>query len=137
MTPAQIEQVQNTYQLLHPKMQAVTDKFYARLFEKLPEARGLFPEDMREQRKKLIETLNYAVNNLKYPDLILPTLKKLGARHKNYGASDAAYAAVGEALIHAITESAGNALSASDRNAWIACYGVLSQVMKDGAKEAA
>ncbi len=117
-----------------PRASHLVATFYEELFERAPDLRDKFPESMQEQRTKLLQTLTYAVNGLKYPAVIIPVVEKLGVHHRAYQVDAQQYAAVGSALLLAITKTRGDALTAAEREAWQACYDLLSQVMQGAAK---
>ena len=54
--------------------------FYDRLFEMDPSGKAQFKQDMREQKKKLMQTLSVAVDGLSNINRLVPVLKDLGVR---------------------------------------------------------
>ena len=50
----------------------------------------MFPEDMRDQKRKLFVMLATAVQGLNDLDRLVPQVKALGARHAGYGVQDRA-----------------------------------------------
>jgi nitric oxide dioxygenase len=129
MTPNQIELVQNSF----AKVATISDKaaelFYGRLFEIAPQVRALFPDDMTEQRKKLMATLAVVVNGLSSLDAILPAASALAKRHVHYGAEPAHYAVVGEALLWTLERGLGASWTPDVAAAWTAAYTMLSEFM--------
>ena len=85
MTPEQITLVQTSFQKVVLIAGTAADLFYDRLFESAPQIRALFPQDMAEQKKKLMAMLATAVTNLHKLDTILPAVQALGQRHTGYG----------------------------------------------------
>jgi ferredoxin len=69
-------------------------------------------------------------------DDIVPDLEDLGARHAEYGAQPAHYPVVGEVLIAAMTEVAGDEWKPEYTAAWQEAYGVVQNVMLSGAASA-
>lgn len=136
MTPEQVKLVQQSFESVAPIADTAADMFYARLFEIAPELRPLFPEDMREQKSKLMRMLSVAVRNLHQLDAVLPAVKELGARHVAYGVTDAQYAPVGAALLHTLALGLGDAWTPQMEEAWTATYMAVAGVMKDAAAEA-
>ena len=59
----------------------------------------MFPQDLTEQKKKLMGMLGTAVGSLHKLDTILPAVQDLGKRHKGYGVTAAHYAPVGAATV--------------------------------------
>ena len=64
MTPQQIELVQSSFKKVVPIAGTAADLFYDRLFEIAPEVRSLFPQDLSEQKTKLMAMLSNAVASL-------------------------------------------------------------------------
>ena len=67
---------------------------------------------------------------------IVPTLRKLGARHVAYGARPEHYLVVGEVLIASMAEIAGSAWRPEYERAWNAAFGIVSGAMLEGARAA-
>ena len=61
MTPKQIELVQSTWAMVVPIADTAANLFYDRLFTIAPEVRPMFPQDMKEQKKKLMATIGVAI----------------------------------------------------------------------------
>lgn len=111
--------------------------FYDRLFEAAPAVKPLFAEvDMERQRQALLNMLVVLRESLRDLDDIVPDLEDLGARHAEYGAQPAHYPVVGEVLIAAMTEVAGEKWKPEYTAAWQEAYGVVQNVMLSGAAAA-
>lgn len=107
--------------------QTGADLFYGRLFEVFPETRKLFPNDMRLQGQKLVETINTVVDNLD-SDLSVP-VTELGERHQHYAVVAEDYDKVGSALIWMLKTVSGPEFDAATQNAWATAYGQLTSKM--------
>lgn len=107
-------------------------RFYARLFERAPALRRLFPEDMSQQRMKLVQTLGVIAAGLDEPEHLVASLQQLGARHRGYGAKFAHYVEVGEALVGALADVNGAAFTPESRGAWQRLYAWVSEQMRRG-----
>lgn len=136
MTPNQIDVVQASFNTLAPKAKTLVEDFYDEVFRVAPHLRHIFPDDMQEQRAKLIKTLTYAVNGLKFPLSVIPVVQSLGVQHRGYAVDPEQYRIIGEALLTAISKTRGPAFTAEEREAWTACYTLLSNVMQDAAAAA-
>jgi hemoglobin-like flavoprotein len=112
-----------------PIAATAADLFYGRLFEIAPEVRPMFPEDMKEQKVKLMAMLGTAVINLHKLDEILPAVKALGERHKSYGVTTAHYAPVGAALLWTLEQGLGADFTPDVKAAWTETYTALAGVM--------
>ena len=129
MTPNQIKLVQTSFAQVAPIAATAADLFYGRLFEIAPHVRAMFPDDLREQKKKLMAMLGTAVGSLHKLDTILPAVKDLGARHKGYGVTAAHYAPVGAALLWTLEKGLGPDFTPEVKAAWTETYTALSGVM--------
>jgi len=136
ITPQQKELVQKTWVMVVPIADKAAELFYGRLFELEPEYKVMFKNDMTEQGKKLMKTINIAVEALNDVEPLVPTLKQMGADHAGYGVKDRDYNVVGAALLWTLEQGLGDAFTDEVRNAWGAVYDLLASVMKQGAAEA-
>lgn len=125
----------------------LAERFYERLFQLQPGARVMFPTDLQAQQQKFRNTLqtvlamvDAAVLRGDSPDSdslrgehsdLERQLAHMGLRHQAYGALPAHYAAVGEALLHAIDQAEAQPLDATERDAWIRLYAWISARMLD------
>src|SRR5947208_10298527 len=129
MNPTQIKLVQDSFAKVAPISEAAAVIFYDRLFEVAPGVRAMFPNDMTEQRKKLMGTLAVVVNGLSNLEAILPAASALAKRHVNYGAKPEHYPVVGGALLWTLEKGLGEAWTPEVAHAWTAAYGTLSGYM--------
>ncbi len=134
MTPEQIALVQDSFKKVVPIAGPAADIFYDKLFEIAPQVRPLFPEDMSDQKKKLMQMIGIAVNGLTKLDEILPAVQDLGRRHNDYKVEPEHYDYVGEALIYALGQGLGDGFTDELKAAWVETYGTLASVMIDAQK---
>jgi hemoglobin-like flavoprotein len=82
MTPEQKQLVRETWKQIAPTAEEAADLFYCRLFDTDPSTRELFrASDMFAQRKKLLQTLGFAISSLDNLDVLMPMVQDLGRRH--------------------------------------------------------
>jgi hemoglobin-like flavoprotein len=129
MTPTQIKLVQESFSKVAPISEQAAAIFYDRLFEVAPSVRALFPDEMSEQRKKLMATLAVVVNGLTNLEAVLPAASALAKRHVGYGARPEHYPVVGSALLWTLEKGLGDAWTPELAEAWTAAYGTLSGFM--------
>jgi hemoglobin-like flavoprotein len=134
MTPEQIELVQTSFKKVVPIAGTAADLFYGRLFEIAPEVRSMFPDDLSEQKKKLMTMLGTAVGNLHQLDTILPAVQALGKRHAGYGVTSAHYTPVGAALLWSLEQGLGPDFTPPVKDAWTVTYTALAGVMTKAAE---
>ena len=137
MTPDQIKLVQDSFAKVAPISAQAAELFYGRLFEIAPQVRAMFPDDMTEQRKKLMATLAIVVNGLNNLDTILPAASALAKRHVSYGAEAAHYPVVGQALLWTLEQGLGPSWTPEVAAAWTGAYTTLSEFMISEAHEKA
>jgi hemoglobin-like flavoprotein len=130
-----ISLVQASWAKVMPISDAAATLFYERLFEMDPSVRALFKSDMREQKKKLMQTLTVAVDGLNNLDRLVPVLKDLGVRHAGYMVADHHYDLVGAALLWTLREGLGDEFTDEVEAGWKEIYTLVAGVMKSAAAE--
>lgn len=129
MTPRQIELVETSFQRVAAEADKAADIFYERLFAVSPEVRPLFSPDLAEQKKKLMQTMEVAVQNLRHLEGVMPVLREMGRRHVGYGVTVPHYALVGGALIWTLQQMLGPDFTPEMRAAWTEVYTTLAAAM--------
>lgn len=130
MTTIQIKEVRRSWAIfkqIDPLL--VADVFYSRLFAIKPSVRRLFPADMHDQYRKLIQMMTHVVAHLDRTDEIATEIRAMAKRHIQYGVKPADYALVGSALMWTLEKGLGNDWSDQLREAWLACYKILADTM--------
>ena len=135
MTPEQVFLVKDSFRKVVPIAGVAADLFYDRLFSIAPKLRSLFPEDMTEQKKKLIAMLATAVGNLHQIDHLAAAVKDLGKRHASYGVTAADYQPVGAALLWTLEQGLGTDFIPPVKTAWTEAYMTLAGVMTVAADD--
>lgn len=136
MTPEQISMVQDSFKKVVPIADTAADLFYDRLFDIAPEVRPLFPDDMKDQKKKLIAMLATAITNLHQVETILPAVENLGKRHVAYGVTAKHYEPVGAALLWTLEQGLGPDFTPPLKAAWTEAYMTLAGAMQGAAATA-
>ena len=135
MTPHQIKLVQNSFAQVAPISTIAADLFYGRLFEIAPHLRTMFPEDLSEQKKKLMAMLGTVVAGLDRLDALMPAVRALGQSHAAYGVTSAHFAPVGVALLWTLEQGLGEAFTPEVKAAWRTVYGALASTMIDAMEK--
>jgi hemoglobin-like flavoprotein len=136
MTPEQIESVQTSWRAVVPIAGQAADLFYDRLFTLDPKLRPLFPEDLSEQKKKLMSMISRVVSALRDLSSVVPAIQDLGRRHVGYGVKTEDYSTVGAALLWTLEQGLGPAAWTDEvKQSWVAAYTLLSGAMLDAAKQ--
>jgi hemoglobin-like flavoprotein len=135
VTPKQIQLVQSTWAMVVPIVDTAADLFYGNLFEMDPSLRSIFPQDMTEQKKKLMAMLGTAVNGLTKLETIVPAVQASGVRHIGYKVTAPMYDTVGAALLKTLEQGLGDAWNDDVKEAWTVTYTTLASVMIGAADE--
>ncbi|GJF29134.1 flavohemoprotein [Kitasatospora sp. NE20-6] len=111
----------------------LTTYFYAHLFAHNPGVRALFPEQLDEQRDRLLAAITHLIGRLEEPERLTGYLAALGRDHRKFGAAPEHYPAVGASLIAALQQVCGHSWTVEDEKSWTEAWTVISQAMIDAA----
>lgn len=129
-----IELIETSFEKIKPRADKFVASFYHKLFETYPETQHLFSKtDMDKQGKKLLNSLILLVEGLRTPEMLVPVLKDLGARHKGYGTLTEHYPLVGEILLNTFAEYLQQDWTKEVAQAWTDVYTNVSNLMLEGA----
>lgn len=129
MTSRQIELIENSWDFVITNTEEAGHLFYERLFEESPHLRPLFKGDIREQERKLISLITFAVSKLNNIDEIIKDVEALGARHRNYGVKNEHYQNVASALLWTLEKGLGSSWNPELKQAWTDLYVALTGIM--------
>ncbi|HTH54729.1 MAG TPA: globin domain-containing protein [Cyclobacteriaceae bacterium] len=140
LTKDQVVILKKTFRLLNTE--GMTIRFYNHLFERHPEVRSMFPEDMTEQRTKLISVFELVVFSFveREPDCfyihkeILAPLRMLGKKHTEKGVQKIHYPIANELLLRSIKEEAGYVFPVEAEEAWALALSHLTAAMLTESK---
>lgn len=128
--------ITESFKLLKPQADAVVAKFYETLFNDYPGSNALFARaDMKKQKESLINSLVFIVENIDRGGKLFPYLKNLGARHVVYGMKNEHFDWVGKSLLKTFAFFLKNNWTPTLEKQWELAYGVIRDMMKEGAKE--
>ncbi len=136
LTVAQKTLVQDSFKTIATIADDAAILLYQKLFELDPALRPMFPGDMTEQRKKLMQMITAAVKGLDRLEQLVPVVQDLGRRHAGYGVAESHYDTVGAALLWTLEAGLGKTFTAEMKEAWTAVYVLLATTMKDAARQA-
>jgi hemoglobin-like flavoprotein len=107
----------------------VGDAFYSKLFSDTPALRKMFPKNMNEQYRKLMDMLSTVVARLDNLNELTDDIAAMAQRHVQYGVRPAHYKLVGKALLWTLEQGLGNDWTEDVKEAWVTCYTILSETM--------
>jgi len=133
-TGLQIALLETSFEQVKPHADEFVTSFYDNLFTDYPAAQPLFAHtNMKEQGNKLLMSLVFVIDNLRKPGELTAALKGLGARHVKYGALPEHYPLVGNSLLKTFEQYLGAGWTPETKQAWVDAYGVITEVMLEGA----
>ena len=130
--------LKESFNLVAPHKEAFAQHFYSQLFAHYPQTRQLFPpteEGMRRQESSLIATLAVVVAGVERGENLTQVIRKLGERHRRYGAQAEHYPLVGQFLLQTFQDFLGDAFTPQMREAWSKAYEIISAEMLKGANQ--
>jgi len=127
MDESTIQRLETSFNLLAPRGEELVDHFYQSLFTNYPGVRSLFPDDIKDQQKKLLASLAVVVQNLRTPEKLAEPLAQLGRRHQDYKAEPDHYPAVRDTLVAAMAKLAGPQWNPQLTNDWNAAIDFVSE----------
>ncbi len=137
MDTKNVKLIESSFKLVAPKGEEFVQSFYDNLFKDFPAAEELFANaELGMQGMKLLDALEFVVGHLRKPKELSDYLKKLGKRHVSYGTVADHYPMVAQALLKTLEEYAGDAWTDELKDAWVGAWGVISETMLEGAKDA-
>lgn len=133
MTPEQVENVQATVWAIEADPGTFATRFYERLFSLDPPVRELFPDDMSEQKGKVVEEVVFLAHAASDLDGFTLRARELGSRHRHYGVRAGHYPTVERAMLGALADLLGEAWGPDTEEAWQRLYRLVAETMLEGA----
>ena len=132
----QVSVLESSFALIKNHPRQFTDRFYEKLFERIPETRQMFAHtDFTQQKQKLWNSIELVCENLRRPELLSGVLKGLGATHVQYGVKAEHYALAGEVFLATFEECLNESWTDEVKQAWGEAYDTIQTLMVTGAEE--
>jgi hypothetical protein len=103
----------------------------------IPDAAGAPAADMWAFCERMMQSLLWVALTDQPPQVIIDTLRQVGARNRFEGFPDAQYVSVAHALVRTVRDLSGNDRSASTGSAWISYFMWIKPHLLAGARQAA
>ncbi len=132
----QIAQIRDSFDAIWPTHREIAKTFYQRLFELVPEARRMFPDEMEGQQRKLMDTIAALVGALDNPEMFQSIGSPIGRWHVQLGVTPSHLAAFGDALLWTLEAHFASAFTPELREAWGALYEAVRSDMQQAMEEA-
>ncbi|WP_437964050.1 globin domain-containing protein [Sorangium sp. So ce260] len=128
--------LRESFELVIEREPNLTHRFYGILFSRYPQVKPLFGRNSRAQQEKMLtEALASVIDRLEDASWLEEKLMAMGAKHVDYGVTDAMYPWVADALISAIAEVAAADWTPEHQRAWTDALGAIASLMQRGARE--
>jgi hemoglobin-like flavoprotein len=128
------EVLERSFALIKPQATEFAASFYNNLFADSPQVQPLFARtNMTEQQQHLISALVLVVDNLSNNEVLIATLRQLGANHQNYGTVQEHYLMVGAAMLKTLKFYLGAEWTPEVEQAWSDAYSAIASTMLQGA----
>ena len=103
----------------------------------IPDAAGTPAADMWAFCERMVRSLLWVALTDPPPQVIIDTLRQVGAQNRFEGFPDAQYVSVAHALVRTVRDLSGNDWSASTGSAWISYFMWIEPHLVAGARQAA
>ncbi len=130
MTPEDVARVVGTAEMVHEDTVLVA-RFYELLFERHPELRAMFPDDMTELHHRFVTEIEAFARAMPELTEVETRATLLGARHARYGVRVAHYPLVRDALLDVLGEQLGDRFTPEHRQSWARAYNLLAEIMME------
>ena len=127
--------LKESWTLVEEQQENLARYFYARLFQRNPELRELFPLHLDVQRSRLLGSILTAVQTFDDYERLDRYLRKLGRDHRKYEVVAEHYELFGIALIESFREFGGADWTVEYDEAWCDAYELMARRMIAGAAE--
>jgi hemoglobin-like flavoprotein len=134
LTKRQKELIVISFDEIAPNIEAAIALFYRRLLELDPSLRPMFSRDPRLQEYKFADMLTSFVVNMEHTEWLRYATYQLGKRHHRYGATDADYDTMKQALLWGLAQICGASFSDEVKAAWAEFYTYIAGLMKEAAR---
>lgn len=125
--------LRTSFELVVDRRPDLTIRFYEILFERYPALAPMFRRDREAQAKMLAGAIAAVLDHLEDAPWLESTLGQLGAKHVEYGVTNAMYDQVGDALLATLAEVAAEAWTVEVARQWTLAYGAIAGMMQAGA----
>lgn len=124
-----IEALQASWQNVEAVGPEAVEYFYNHLFEAHPEVRGMFADDLTEQRARFLAGLGRILTNVQTLGEDPSFVQQLGRHHAQLGVVADHYPVAGASLLATLEHFHGDAWTEELAQTWAAAYGAVADLM--------
>ena len=125
----QLTLIRQSFDVVRQNLEPSSTFFYEDLFERAPELRSLFRDDLAGQGMKFMSTLEVIVDNLHKPEDLAERYRDLGRLHDTLGVTATMFDPMGEALLATIKNVLGDRYTIEIEAAWRVAYRDMAQAL--------
>jgi len=129
LTAEQKRLIRVSFLRIEPALDLVAQLFFLKLFRLDPSLRKKFEGPIEVQAKKFAAGAKLAMITLGHEDGLAPTLKLLGARHRQMGIRTRHYRTMSRALVWTLERSLDKAFDRDTKDAWNTLLAYFTRVM--------
>jgi hemoglobin-like flavoprotein len=126
------ELLAKTWDSLHANHLDLIQSFYLRFFERFPNYRSLFPSEMDNHMRRMVDTMAMVSRLADHNDVIESRMLNVGDRHRHYGLAREDLDNFRDVFIEVLEENCRGQWNADCRDAWKEAFdsAVLPLVMR-------
>jgi hemoglobin-like flavoprotein len=129
LTAAQKRLIRLSFLRIEPALDLVAHLFFLKLFRLDPSLRKKFDGPIEIQARKFAAGAKLAMISLGHEDGLAPTLRLLGARHRQLGIRARHYRTMSRALVWTLERSLDKAFDRDTNDAWNTLLAYFTKVM--------
>lgn len=128
--------IRSTFSAAAENEPRLVQNFYNLLFTRYPQVKPMFSRNAPDKQAQMLqEALVAVVDHLDDATWLADTLRAMRRKHLDYGVEPQMYDWVGECLLAALADAAGDSWSDEAAQAWTEAYQALAGLMLNGAQD--
>jgi hemoglobin-like flavoprotein len=129
LTAKQKKLIRDSFRRIEPAGELVAQLFFLKLFRLDPTLRKRFAGPIEVQARKFAAGMKLMIISLGQEDGLVPTLKLLGARHRQIGIKPRYYRTMAQSLIWTLEQSLEDEFTRETKEAWNTLLRHLTRVL--------
>jgi hemoglobin-like flavoprotein len=129
LTAKQKKLIRDSFRRIEPARELVAQLFFLKLFRLDPTLRKRFDGPIEVQARKFAAGMKLMIVSLGQEDGLVPTLKLLGARHRQIGIKPRYYRTMAQSLIWTLEQSLEDEFTRETKEAWNTLLRHLTRVL--------
>lgn len=135
LTDQQISDIRDSYAIIKPEAERLSEIFYRDFFEREPRLRQLFGPDLGHQGMAFMTALEAIVRHLDDPAALDAEVSWLGARHAPFHIRPESYHSMEASLIDTMTYALGEKFTNPVEQAWRSAFSQVGAAMIEKGRQ--